>query len=535
MRLTAKLKDLAATAGRWLGLAAATPAPAAAPGVRVVTCDRFDDMTWRDTWGQAAALRALAEDLNTEHDYTEDLVRDAWTAAFRAFPEVLPADQVHPSRHVNRQVVASLLDAPDFAELRRHTVGDAYASAMAVLAQGDALRTILERSKEAAEAARAAQDAAEQAAQAAADIADAMHAAEQAGDGEATTQDAADAVEAAVAAAQQADAAAQQAAQQAAKALDQAAPGVRAAARAAAQQASEQAGQDAALAAGWGLEPGELQRMSFDERAQLAQALRGHRLSRFAHLIGRFRQMAAGERAHRVNNAAGELVGVALGSDPSKLVPSELANLAVPALRADFAVRLAEGRLLTYETRGDAPAGKGAIIALVDTSTSMDHEEGGITREAWAKAAALSLLDQARSEGRDFVGILFSGPGSQRVFHFPKGRGPIADVLEFGETFLRGGTSFPQPLDTAADILAEPANGEAVRNGDIVLITDGETRVPAEWLEGWQQRKAALGFRVFGVAVQHTPGQVLADLCDNLRHVARLADLDTPRDLFRLI
>lgn len=113
----------------------------------------------------------------------------------------------------------------------------------------------------------------------------------------------------------------------------------------------------------WGVQPGALDRMSFDERAQLAARLRGGRLGRFAELIGRFRQMAAGEQARRVEHAPGELVGITLGDDVSRVVPSELVQLAVPALRPVFATRLAESRLMVYDSRGTTEAGQGAIVA----------------------------------------------------------------------------------------------------------------------------------------------------------------------------
>jgi uncharacterized protein with von Willebrand factor type A (vWA) domain len=129
-------------------------------------------------------------------------------------------------------------------------------------------------------------------------------------------------------------------------------------------------------------------------------------------------------------------------------------NLGVPALRAVFAARLAEDRLMLYESRGEDHTGQGAIIACIDCSSSMADQYAGATGEAWAKACALALLDQARTAGRDFVGILFSWPGEYQVFRFPAGRpAPITAVLEFAESFLGGGTDFETPLGAAAEIL----------------------------------------------------------------------------------
>jgi len=530
MAKLAKLKDLAARAGRWLGLGAA---PAAHTGA--VVADRFDAMTWTETLDQAAALRELADDLADRHDYATDLLRDVFLAAYKAAPQLRERAGMDPSRLVNHQVITALLDSPEFAELRRETAGDPYASAMAVLAQAAALRRMLAKAEDAQRAAQQAAQARQDATDAAQDVQQALDAAAgQAGeDGDVPAAAAAE-LQQAMTAAETAGQAAQDASAAADRALTAAAPGIRTAARAAAQQAAEQAREETAVMRAWGLGPGELQRMSFAQRARLAERLRGGRLGEWAQLIGRFRQMATGERARKTEHAPGELVGITLGDDLGRLIPSETAALGVPALRAAFAARYAEQRLFVYETRGEETTGQGAIIACIDTSGSM-YGAG----EAWAKACALALLDQARTARRDFAGILFSSPGEQMTFRFPARQPtPIGDVLDFAEYFYGGGTDFQTPLDTAADLLEAEYNDEGRMRGDIVLITDGERGVTEDWMRGWNERKARLGYRVFGVAVDSRPGPVLEALSDNLRTIA---DLTAPgavhaaADMFRVI
>lgn len=230
----------------------------------------------------------------------------------------------------------------------------------------------------------------------------------------------------------------------------------------------------------WGVGPGELERMPFARRARLAERLRTGRLAQWAELIGRFRRMAGGERARKVENATGELVGVTLGDDLTRVIPSELTNLGLPELRAVFAARYAAGELMLYDSRGEQTTGRGAVIACVDTSHSMYAAgPGGVSREAWAKACALALLDQARHAGRDFVGILFSSADKIRVFRFPSGQPAGIDrVLDFAETFLGGGTSFQVPLSAAVELLEEEFNDTARGRGDIVMITDGDATSP---------------------------------------------------------
>ncbi|MEU3902159.1 VWA domain-containing protein, partial [Streptomyces sp. NPDC029519] len=312
-------------------------------------------------------------------------------------------------------------------------------------------------------------------------------------------------------------------------------------ARGAVARAAEAARNETALMRAWGVGPGELERMPFEQRARLAERLRTGRLARWAELIGRFRRMAGGERARRVENATGELIGVTLGDDLSRVLPSELAALGLPELRAVFAARYAAGELMLYDSQGEQATGRGAIIACVDTSHSMyEAGPGGITREAWAKACALALLDQAREAGRDFVGILFAADDKLQVFRFPAGRpAPVTDVLDFAESFLGGGTSYQRPLTAAAGLLEEEFNDTSRARGDIVMLTDDDCGVTEKWMRDWNAAKHRLGFRVFGIAVG-TPRVAEADsvldaLCDNLRAVEDLTDVHAAADLFRVI
>jgi uncharacterized protein with von Willebrand factor type A (vWA) domain len=532
------LEELVGLAGTWLELSSAVPERHTA----AVVADRFDRMTWRDTYEQSAALRDLAEELDARHDHATDLLTDVFLAAYKAGPRLREPAEMEPSRLLNHQVVTSLVESPAFTELHRETAGDPYAAAMAVLAQAGALRGLLERTREAREQAGQAERGRQAAEDAASAVAEALRqAAEEAGQDGTVPAPAADAVRRAVEAAEAAGAAARRAAQDAARALGAAAPGVRAGARSAAAKAAEAVRQESALMRAWGVGPGELERMPFDRRARLAERLRTGRFAQWAELIGRFRQMARGERARKVENATGELVGVTLGDDLSRVIPSELAHLGLPELRAVFAVRYAAGELMLYDSQGEQSTGRGAIIACVDTSHSMyEAGPGGVTREAWAKGCALALLDQAREAGRDFVGILFSAPGRIQVFRFPAGRSAGTDrVLDFAESFLGGGTSYQTPLSAAGELLAEEFDDTSRGRGDIVMITDDDCGVTEEWMRGWNEAKRRLGFRVFGVVVGAPrvgeAGSVLEALCDNLRSVEDLTDVHAAADLFRVI
>ncbi|KOG53547.1 hypothetical protein ADK76_27330 [Streptomyces griseoflavus] len=531
-------------AGTWLGRS-----PTAAEGhTTAVVADPFEQIAWRDTYAQSAGLRELAEELTERHDHAVDLLADAFLAAYKAGPRLRERAEMAPSRLANHQIINSLVESPKFAELHRETVGDPYAAAMAVLAQATALRDMLERFRPAREQAEQAPKARQDAEGATAAVgavgavgAAFQQAAAGAGADGTVPAPAAETVRRAIDSVETAGAAARRAAQGAGQALAATAPSLRPTARKAVAQATETVREEAALMRAWGVGPGELERLPYDERARLAERLRTSRLAQWAELIGRFRQMADGERARKVENATGELIGVTLGNDLSRVIPSELANLGLPELRAVFAARYAAGELMLYDSQGEQTTGRGAVIACVDTSHSMYMEgPGGGTREAWAKACALALLDQARHAKRDFVGILFSSAGRLRVFRFPAVEpAPTARVLDFAETFLGGGTSYQSPLSAAVELLEEEFDSAARARGDIVMLTDDECDVTEAWMRGWNAAKHRLGFRVFGVAIgaprAAEADSVLDTLSDNLRSVEDFMDVRVAADLFRVI
>jgi uncharacterized protein with von Willebrand factor type A (vWA) domain len=532
-----KFKDLAHRAGRWFGLGKA----AAPKATTAVVADRWDEVDWKEILDQSSALQELADDFHERYDYTVELLQDVFLLAYKVTPAVREKEEMELSRLANHQIVATMSACPELAELRRETVGDLYAAGLSVLAQADQLRRLLEENRQA----QRAEDAQRAAAEAAQAVVAAMGRAEEAADANGVVlTDAADAVRHAVEAAESADQAEQAAVLAVDQALAEALPGVRAAVRHGLAGAVERVVEEDALVRAWGVEPGQLERMPFEERAQLAERLRGNRLGEFVQLIGRFRLLASGERARRVENVPGELTGVTLGDDLTRLLPSEAAALAVPAARAVFAARYAEAQLMLFESQGEERIGHGAIIACVDCSYSMGIQHGRAadspTREAWAKACALALLDQARRSRRDFVAILFSSPGQLRAFHFPAAEPvSIGQVVEMAEHFFGGGTDFESPLSAAVDVLAAQYNAQGTQRGDIVLITDDECEVGEEWLRAWQTSKTQLDFRSFGIAIGSpragAPGSVLDALSDNLRTIDDLTDPEPAADLFRTI
>ena len=168
-------------------------------------------------------------------------------------------------------------------------------------------------------------------------------------------------------------------------------------------------------AAALGLGPGEPG--SNDPRAIAALYKRVRHdpgLRRISELAGRFRRVAQSKQRQKVSHGLDDVVGVEPGGDVGRLLPSELAKLAVPELELDTLRRIVERQALCREHHSVEPVGKGPILIVCDESGSMD----GVKAHT-AKALALALAWVARRQRRWAGLIAFSGKSGERLLALP--------------------------------------------------------------------------------------------------------------------
>jgi uncharacterized protein with von Willebrand factor type A (vWA) domain len=550
----------------------------------VVVQDRWDVELFNEIREEVPRIDNLVQELQEHHDYAEDLVRDMAMLFFQAAPEVRTKQQIDPSRLLNHAVLTSVEAAPETLETRQYTRHDKYGAALGVLSVAQKIRDLLDQppQDEAQEAGDNASDAENLLSEAmegmggaTGDAEGAQQALEEAaagfgevmgdyeGEGPLTEAQAAaqasleaaqaqaeamaKALEDAIAAAEEAQAAADQAIADAEHKADVARDNLDILIRQGLSEATQQLQDEMALFSAWGSGPGALHNKSYAERERLTEALRRNRLSPYVDTLGRFRMTANATQAKKTEYGMDEFYSTELSGDLDRILDGELAMLAIAdgvdegldMLQDQAMIDLVEEELISRKFRGEEKVGKGAIVCLVDTSQSMTIKDRmGIPREVWAKAFALALLEVAQQSKRDFVGILFSDEGSQKVFHFPKGEGTIEDRLAFADKFYDGGTHFEAPIDTAMDILEKEFSAEGKSKGDLILITDDDYRLtnPA-WLEKYQERKKQLAFRLFGIAVGMTaPGSALVALSKgggNVRAVTEFTDPQTVVDIMQ--
>jgi len=470
--------------------------------------DRFDRAVWDEMREDAAKIDDLVTGMRKRYDYVEDFTLDVFNLLMKGAPELRSFQEMRATHVPNRQIVQDMASLPDLQSLRQYTVADSLSAGMGMLAMRPHLEEALSRAdalKEQAQAAQEARDQADQAAQGAAQNPD-----------DQSAQDAAS----------QAQEAADAAVENLQKQSEAVSAGLRKAMRQGLHEAAEQAQEQRETAMAYGIGPGDLQRLNFAERLEIAKRLSGGKLKEFARLIGAFRQLATVEYRRRVTDVADETLGVEFGDDLTRLTTQELVNLASKELEDDFWLRYTERGLLIKRLQGKERQGKGPIVYIADESASMAGPG-----EMWAKGLALALLDQATRQKRDFHYIGFAGTNQTREYTFRGGRTNRLDVLAMAEGFLNGGTSFDAPLRRAMEIVVEADT----HRPDLVLVTDGSAPVPG-FIDTWNATRQKLGVRAYGIFVSSAglgmPRQ-LAVMTDNIRTVRDLTDVSQVRDILR--
>ena len=284
--------------------------------------------------------------------------------------------------------------------------------------------------------------------------------------------------------------------------------GVEAIARAAAagQQAAENAKNVPHF--GGGLGPGEPTYESPEQALSVAERWANDpNLRKMAELFGRMDRDIRFKRSKRIAGGQDEIVDVEFGDNLRRVLPSELALLSDPDTEDDFLSRYCTQELLQFSTVGEANAGRGPILMVVDGSGSMQGE-----RNIWSRAVAMCLLHIARCEKRDFGCIEFSSSKQLEDWFFPA-KAPMDGerVLEMASHFFGGGTSPEQGVSRAAEIMK---SAPQFRKADIILVGDGEASFGPED-ERLRVQLTELGVRLFGIGIGGSH-RYLDKYCENV-------------------
>ena len=405
-----------------------------------------------DAWGLRRGRDLVAESDRLKRAGTDEFAAaDFFAAAFDPDPRLVAAC-ADPRRH---QFLAQLLDTPEYRALHAATRLDDTAAAIA-----------------------------------------ATHFAEQFAD--LTKSDAADAAAGATAAGT---------------------PGAELAALRAAGRAVAEAGREVAefheAAAALGTGPGEPG--SNDPRAVAALFRRVRAepaLRRVCELAGRFRRVAQSKQRLKTTHGLDDVVGTEPGGEVGRLLPVELARLAVPELELDTLRRIAERQAQCREHHAVEPVGKGAVIIALDESGSMSGE-----KIHTARALALALAWVARRQRRWCALVAYSGDSGERLLALPPGRWDEGKLAEWLCAFIGRGSDLDVPVRELPRMYAELKAPPGVT--DVVFVTDAQCRIPADVRGAFLAWKAAARTRLVTLVIDNAPGD-LAHVSDEVHAVRSL-------------
>ena len=239
-------------------------------------------------------------------------------------------------------------------------------------------------------------------------------------------------------------------------------------------------------------------------------------LRRIVDLAGRYRRLAQSKQRRKLVHGADDVTGVVLDGDVGRLLPHELARLAVPELELDVLRRVVERRAMCREMSGSEPVGKGPVIVCCDESGSM----AGAKNHA-SKALALAMAWVARRQRRWCALVAYSGDSGERLLPLPPGRWDEAAVLDWLAAFIGRGSSIDVPV---RELPAYYARLGAPRGAtDVLFLTDAKVHLPADVRARFLAWKASVSARLTTLVIGSEPGD-LAGISDEA-HVVHSLDV----------
>lgn len=272
----------------------------------------------------------------------------------------------------------------------------------------------------------------------------------------------------------------------------------------------------------WGLDSGNGQRISVDNRRSAIERIRrSERLKKLTPLIGRMKKIAQKSKTKKMPDGF-SIDDVETGRNIEKVLPSEMARLAHPVMKSGFYADYQSGSLLQYKKSSIENIGQGPVIFCHDKSGSMSGQP-----DDWAVAVALAMLETAQKEKRNYAYIPYeSNIMSSYVKNIAPGEADPQDILDIAELGVQGGTNFMAPLSEALVCL----KSDRYKKGDIVFVTDGECSITDNFLADFKKQKELLNFSVLTILINagSSTSATIKSFSDNVVHVS---DLKNPENV----
>ncbi len=225
--------------------------------------------------------------------------------------------------------------------------------------------------------------------------------------------------------------------------------------------------------------------------------------------------MAQSKQRRKTLHGLDDVVGVVLDGDIGRLLPHELAKLAIPEFEDDTLRRLIERQTQCRECYATEPVARGPILVCLDESGSM-----GGDKIHTAKALALALAWIARQQRRWCALVAYSGDSGERLLPLPPGRWNEAALMDWLTEFIGHGSNLDVPIREVPDYFQRLKAPVGVT--DVLFITDAICCIPDEvknQFRDWTQQVKA---RLITLVIESEPGDLTAisDEVDLVRSLA---------------
>lgn len=255
------------------------------------------------------------------------------------------------------------------------------------------------------------------------------------------------------------------------------------------------------------------------DRARLARYFKrvqnDSKLRAILAMAGRMRRLCRSLQKQKTHALRGEITGVELGGDISRLVMREKIELAdvlgMPELQDRALYRLIRKRSLCYRHKKNEPQKQGPIVICVDESGSM-----GGDRIIAAKGLAMALAWLAQYQRRWVALVGFAGGTEGTRLALPPGHKQQDQLIEWLLHFYGGGTTLDVPLaEVPRNYWPEfVVNGMQRGKTDLILITDAIVDCPdvcRALYKAWAKQESV---KTFGIIIgEREPGD-LGQVCD---------------------
>lgn len=229
----------------------------------------------------------------------------------------------------------------------------------------------------------------------------------------------------------------------------------------------------------FGLGDGKNSSLSSDSTADSFRRVRDNRrLREIARQAGRFIQLAQSLQRTKVVHGMDDIVGVELGDNIGRLVPSELAQMTDVDLELDLLRRLVEKQAICHDYRSVQRLGQGPIMIMVDESASMSDDN----RIVIAKGFALALAWLAKHQKRWCALVGWSSGAYLNELLVEPGTS-TPELMNWALKFWEGSTN--PPVNKIPELFASMGAPEG--KTDIIWITDGECSPKYDEFTLWRE------------------------------------------------